>query len=84
MALLAAIGLTAASFLSFPVATFFSLAMLAVVFSSGTLANAVASGIGGAGNEETGVTGHSVADMVLIPRSKAFCRRQSGEEFFAD
>jgi hypothetical protein len=36
--LLSAIGLMAASFLSFPVATFFSLAMLAVAFSSDTLA----------------------------------------------
>src|SRR5260370_12713536 len=44
MALLAALGLTAASFLSFPVATFFSLDMLLVGLSRGTLAEAVASG----------------------------------------
>ena len=36
--LLSSIGLMAASFLSFPVAAFFSMAMLAVAFSSGTLA----------------------------------------------
>ena len=41
MALLAALGLAAASFLSFPVAAFFSLAMLVVILSSGTLADAV-------------------------------------------
>jgi hypothetical protein len=67
MALLAAIGLTAASFLSFPVATFFSLAMLVVVFSSGTLANVVAMGTTGMGNPESGP---SLADKVLIPLFK--------------
>ena len=72
MALLAAIGLASASFLSFPVATFFSLAMLVVVFSSGTLADAVESGTVAGGNEETGVMGHSVADAVLIPVFKGF------------
>jgi hypothetical protein len=64
MALLAAIGLTSASFLSFPVATFFSLALLVVVFSGGTLANVVASGTTGIVGQSTG---HSVADMVLLP-----------------
>ncbi len=44
MALLAALGLAAASFLSFPVAAFFSLAMLLVILSGGTLADAVESG----------------------------------------
>jgi hypothetical protein len=70
MALLAALGLTAASFLSFPVATFFSLAMLLVGLSSGTLAEAVDNGTVGAGNEETGTAGHSGADIVLIPAFK--------------
>ena len=72
MALLAAIGLASASFLSFPVAAFFSLAMLVVVFSGGTLADAVESGTVVGGNEETGVMGHSVADAVLIPVFKSF------------
>lgn len=67
MALLAALGLMAASFLTFPVASFFSLAMLLLVFSSGTLADAVDSGSVAAGNEETGQAGHSIADVVLIP-----------------
>ena len=70
MALLAALGLTAASFLSFPVATFFSLALLAIGLSSGTLADAVSNGTVGVGNEETGVAGHSSADAVLIPMFK--------------
>jgi len=70
MALLTTLGLMAASFLSFPVASFFALAMLVVVFSSGTLADSVNSGSVAAGNEETGVAGHSVMDVVLIPAFK--------------
>jgi ABC-type transport system involved in multi-copper enzyme maturation permease subunit len=70
MALLAALGLAAASCLSFPVAAFFSLAMLVVILSSGTLADAVESGTVVGGNEETGVMGHSGADAVLIPLFK--------------
>jgi hypothetical protein len=70
MALLAALGLMAASFLSFPVASFFALAMLVVVFSSDTLAESVDSGSVAAGNEETGQAGHSVMDVVLIPAFK--------------
>jgi ABC-type transport system involved in multi-copper enzyme maturation permease subunit len=70
LALMAAIGLMAASFLSFPVATFFSLALLTVVMSSGTLAEAIDSGSVAAGNEETGAAGHSIADVVLIPAFK--------------
>jgi hypothetical protein len=70
MALLAALGLAAASCLSFPVAAFFSLAMLVVILSSGTLADAVESGTVVGGNEETGVMGHSGADLVLIPMFK--------------
>jgi hypothetical protein len=67
MALMAAIGLMAASFLSFPVAAFFSMAVLAVVLSSGTLAETVSSGSVGVGNEEKGIAGHSAGDVILIP-----------------
>ena len=70
MALLAALGLAAASFLSFPVAAFFSLAVLAITLMSGTLAEVVASGTIAGGNGETGVMGHSVADAALIPMFK--------------
>ncbi len=70
MALVAALGLMAASFLSFPVATFFSFALLIVVFSGGTLAETIESGSVAAGNEETGQAGHSVLDVVLIPAFK--------------
>lgn len=70
MAVLAALGLMAASFLTFPVATFFSLAMVMLVLSSGTLSEAVESGTVAGGNTETGVMGHSALDTVLIPLFK--------------
>jgi len=44
MALLATLGLASASFLSFPVAAFFSLGLLAMAFSTGTLSTAVSEG----------------------------------------
>ena len=70
MAFLAALGLAAASFLSFPVAAFFSMAILVIGLSSGTLDQAVESGTVVAGNGETGQMGHSIADTVLIPLFK--------------
>ncbi len=60
LVLLSAIGLMAASFLSFAVAAFFSLALLAVAFSGDTLAEAVESG------GTPGVT-HSFSDMIVTP-----------------
>ena len=72
MAFLAALGLAAASFLSFPVAAFFSMAILVIGLSSGTLADAVESGTVVGGNGETGAMGHSIADTVLIPLFKGF------------
>ena len=70
MALLAALGLTAASFLTFPVAAFFSLAVLTIGLSGGTLAEAVDAGTIMGGNGETGAMGHSVVDAMLIPLFK--------------
>jgi hypothetical protein len=63
-------GLASASLLSFPVAAFFSLAMMLVVFSSGTLADSVEAGTVAGGNEETGKMNHSFADVALIPAFK--------------
>ena len=67
MALLAAIGLASASFLSFPVAAFFSLGILTMAFSTGTLASAISEGtvIGATG--ESGPAGPTVVDIVAIP-----------------
>jgi hypothetical protein len=67
MALLAALGLASASFLSFPVASFLSLGVLTLALSSGTMANAVSEGTLMGYNPETSQTGHSPLDVVAIP-----------------
>jgi hypothetical protein len=71
MALLAAVGLAAASFLSFPVAAFFALGLLTIVLSSGTMANAVSEGTIANYNAEKGRKGWSPADVIVIPTFKA-------------
>jgi hypothetical protein len=83
MALLAALGLAAASLMSFPVAAFFSLAMLAIILSSSTLTDAVESGTVVGGNEETGVMGHSVADAVLVPMFRGILAVTRLVEYFS-
>ncbi|HVM46860.1 MAG TPA: hypothetical protein VMU04_02485 [Candidatus Acidoferrum sp.] len=67
MALLAALGLAAASFLSFPVAAFLSLGVLTLALSSSTIANAVSEGTLMGYNEETNKLGHSTMDLIAIP-----------------
>lgn len=67
LALLAALGLAAASLLSFPVAAFFSLSVLIVAMSSGTLASVVQEGSISGADHETGAVSTSWADFVLIP-----------------
>ncbi len=71
MVLLATIGLTASTFLSFPVAAFVSLAILAVVLSSGTMENAVSDGTIAGFNAEKGTKGFTPLDYVVIPTFKA-------------
>jgi hypothetical protein len=65
MALLAAIGLASASFLSFPVAAFLSLGILVMALSSGTLANVVSEGSIDSSAQASKVTG--VLDTVIVP-----------------
>lgn len=67
MGLLAALGLAAASFLSFPVAAFLSLALLGMTFASGTMANAVSEGTIGGYNNEKGTHGETPVDFIVIP-----------------
>jgi len=67
MALLTTVGLAAASFLSFPVAAFCSLAVLLMGLSSGTLTNAVNDGTVMGYDEESNKAGSSVVDVVAIP-----------------
>jgi len=67
LALLASVGLAAASFLSFPVAAFVSLAVLLVGLSSGTVSTVVEQGtITGFDAAKSGY-GHSVVDYVIVP-----------------
>jgi len=67
VALLATLGLAAASFLSFPVAAFVSLALLAMTLSTGTLASVVETGTVMGKDEETGIAGSSALDIVAVP-----------------
>src|SRR5215471_17456710 len=67
MALLGALGLAAASFLSFPVAAFVALSALVVTLSSGTLASVVEQGTVMGRDEESGAVGSSIIDAVAVP-----------------
>jgi len=60
LALLAAIGLAAASFLSFPVAAFFSLGVLIVAFSTGTMNQVIEQGTIREVNSSTGQVEHAI------------------------
>jgi hypothetical protein len=74
MALLAALGLAAASLLSFPVAAFCALGVLTLVFASGTMANAVSEGTIANYNAEKGTKGSSPADVLVIPTFRAILK----------
>ncbi len=65
--LLSTLGLASASLLSFPVAAFFSLTLMIMSFSSGTLATVVSQGTIAGFNEETSQMGHSSLDVVVVP-----------------
>jgi len=69
LALLAALGLTAASFLSFPVAAFFSLAMLLIGLSSSTLETAIEQNtVLGQINSNTGAADQqTIIDHLMLP-----------------
>jgi hypothetical protein len=72
MALLAALGLAAASFLSFPVAAFCCLAVLTMVFSSGTLTTVVTEGtVLGTDEDNASVRVYSALDDVVVPAFRA-------------
>jgi hypothetical protein len=74
MVLLATLGLAAASFLSFPVAAFASLAVLVMSLSTGTLASAVEQGTIMGQDAESGRVGRSSVDAVVIPVFRAALR----------
>ena len=71
IALLAAVGLAAASFLSFPVAAFFSVGFLVICFSTGTLSQIVQEGGISGVNHDTGfIETPKAIDHVVVPISK--------------
>lgn len=71
LGLLAALGLAAASGLSFPVAAFVALSLLLVGFSSDTLATTIAQGGIFEANHETGELSRGWVDLVAVPVFKA-------------
>lgn len=72
LALLAALGLAAASFLSFPVAAFVSLAVLIIGLSSGTLKGVVEEGtLLGVDHESGAAAASSALDTVMVPFFRA-------------
>ena len=71
LALLASIGLAAASSLSFPVAAFVSLAVLFIGLSGNIVATVVEQGTIVGFDATKGGYGHSVADYVAVPIFKA-------------
>jgi hypothetical protein len=71
LAMLASVGLAAASFLSFPVAAFASLAILIMGLSTGTLGTVVEQGTITGYNPATSGYGRSPVDFVMVPIFKA-------------
>jgi ABC-type transport system involved in multi-copper enzyme maturation permease subunit len=67
LTLLASIGMAAASFLSFPVAAFVSLALLLIAFSSGTVSSVVEQGTITGYDAAKGGYGHTPADLIIVP-----------------
>jgi ABC-type transport system involved in multi-copper enzyme maturation permease subunit len=67
LALLASIGLSAASFLSFPVAAFMSLAVLFIGLSSGTVSTVVEQNTIMGYDAASGGYGHSIVDYAVVP-----------------
>ena len=74
MALLAALGLSAASLMSFPVAAFFSVSIMIVALSSGTLSNVVSEGSVMGVDHDSGVAAGSWIDAVMVPMFKGLLK----------
>jgi hypothetical protein len=67
LGLLAALGLMAASFLAFPVASFLALSLLVVGLSSGTLSTVVTDGTVLGVDQDTGKANYALLDAVGVP-----------------
>ena len=83
LSLLAVIGLAAASQLSFPVAAFFSLGVLVIGLSSGTLATVVEQKTIMGVDHETGKPHSSALDSVMVPMMKVMLQTISLVEKFS-
>ncbi|HEX3719517.1 MAG TPA: hypothetical protein VH595_16305 [Verrucomicrobiae bacterium] len=70
LALLASIGLAAASYLSFPVAAFASLAVLLMGLSSGTVGTVVENGTIMGFDSAKSAFGHTPSDYIIVPLFK--------------
>lgn len=73
LGLLTAVGLAGASYLSFPVAAFFSITVLVIGLSSGTIAQVVNDGTFGSTNHDTGAPEGvlGAVDFIMVPIFKA-------------
>lgn len=67
LSLFAALGLAASSYMSFPVACFFSLGLLIVVFSGGAIASSIQEGTVFGRDHETGAAAPTALDEVVMP-----------------
>ncbi|WCJ59185.1 hypothetical protein NXS98_15925 [Fontisphaera persica] len=67
LALLAALGLAASAFLSFPVAAFFALSLMVVLLFSGSMAAALEEGTVMGRDHETGQVDMPLVDRVMLP-----------------
>ncbi|MBL9170950.1 MAG: ABC transporter permease [Verrucomicrobiales bacterium] len=70
LGLLTAVGLTASSFLGFPVAILLSLCFLAVAVSSDTYAEVIRDGTVSGVDHETGKSNRDLLDWILVPLSQ--------------
>ncbi len=74
LGLLAALGLAAASLLSFPVAAFFSGTLLMIALSGNTLSSVVSEGSVFGANHESGEVSGSWIDAIIIPFFKGLLK----------
>lgn len=74
LTLLAAIGLAASSLLSFPVASFFSMGVLIVGLSGGTMSSALEYGGTGEADHESGAVQEGILDPILMPLFKVLLK----------
>lgn len=74
LALLAAMGLAASSFLSFPVAAFTTMSIMILFFSSGIFRSAIEEQTVMGVDHETGKPNYPIIDMILLPIFKVAFR----------